>query len=76
MTDLLKQIARRTVMPNAAARRKLVVTLEVGDMIGFREHGRRKVWRLGLHELYVLAVRKGVEAEKRAKKEARKAGRI
>lgn len=76
MTDLLKIVKRRTAQMNATARRHLVVTLEPGDMIGFREAGRRKSYKLGLHELYVLAVRKTVDAERAAKKLARKLGRV
>ena len=60
MTELTKAVRRKTrrayVVLYAAAR-PIVVSLEPGDVIGFREAGRRQVWTLPIDRMFRLAVR-------------------
>jgi hypothetical protein len=70
MTDLTKSIRRRTCGNHRGAR--FVVTLEPGDVIGFRIERKRRTYHTTLAACFDLAVRMNVAAEKAAKK-ARKA---
>ena len=56
MTELTKT-RRAYVVLYAAAARPIVVSLEPGDVIGFREAGRRQVWTLPIDRMFRLAVR-------------------
>jgi hypothetical protein len=75
MTDLRKPVRRRTVAPVASARRRLVLYLLPGDVVGFREEGRRRIWTAPVGRLYTVVVRWTVEAERAAKRAARRARR-
>ena len=46
--------------------RAIVVALEPGDLITFRESGRRRKWSLPLDRMFRLAVRETARAERRA----------
>lgn len=75
MTDLRKIVRRVTVDQCASVRRRLVVALEPGDVVAFKEHGRRKWYRAPISRVFVMVARWNVDAERAAKKAARKAGR-
>ena len=75
MTDLRKPVRRRTVGVCQAARRQLVVYLLPGDVVGFRESGRRRIWTAPIGRLYVQTVKWTVDAERAEKRKQRKAGR-
>jgi hypothetical protein len=66
MTDLRKPVTRRTNLP----RGRFAVTLYPDGMIGFREHGRRKEYRLPLALVFLRAVEASIPP-KRARKATR-----
>ena len=72
MTDTRKAVTRRTINPAPNIRRKLAVTIGPGDVITFREHGRRKRFSAELHRAYATVVRWHADAElsKRRKEQA------
>jgi hypothetical protein len=77
MTTLERRVYRLTrgaYSTLTAQRRQIVVGLEPGDLVSFREKGRRRRFFLTLSGLFSLAVRKTVEAERRAAKAARANG--
>jgi hypothetical protein len=55
--------------------RKIVVTCAVGDLLVFREHGRRQEFSLPVDTAFKQAIRIKANADARAKQEARKARR-
>ena len=76
MTPLQKPVRRRCVIPHRG--RRLVVSLEPGDLVSLRPEGTRRVEYLSIAAMHDWAVRQRVEAErksKRAAKVARKAGK-
>lgn len=66
MTTLTKVIRRRTrhaySVLYAGAPRPIVVSLEPGDVICFRESGRRHRWTLAIDHAFRQAVRESAEA--------------
>ena len=64
MTDLKKAVTRRTLLP----RGKFAVTLYPEGYIGFREHGRRKEYRLPLALAYLRAVEASIPPKKPRRK--------
>lgn len=70
MTDLIKAIRRRTTGTHRGTR--FVVTLEPGDVIGFRIERKRKTFYTTLAACFDMAVRQQVAADKAAKRKARK----
>lgn len=73
MTELTKRVKRRTLAPHRG--RRIVVTLEPGDLIGFRLERTRRTWYTTLGACMDMAVRQTVVAERREKANARKARR-
>jgi hypothetical protein len=71
MTKLLKNVWRETGRVYDRGR-SLIVTLEPGDVIGFRAKGTRKTWKTTLYSCFIMAVKARVEADKAAKKAARR----
>jgi hypothetical protein len=69
MTDLRKPVTRRTVLP----RGRVAVTLYPDGWIGFREHGRRKEYRLPLAVAYLRAVEASLPPKR---KRARRGSRL
>jgi len=57
MTDLRKTVKRRTVEPCQTVRRRLVVALLPGDVLAFREEGRRKWVQAPLSKVFVAVSR-------------------
>lgn len=75
MTEINKAISRRTRGAYSVLYREpsqIVVTFCVGDLIEFREAGCRKRWQIPIDAAFRVALRAQVEAEKRAKREARR----
>lgn len=55
--------------------RQIVVGLEPGDVLTFREKGRRSRWSLTIDDAFRIAIRAKVEADRRAKREQRRESR-
>ena len=75
MTDLRKPVKRRTIEQCATVRRRLVVALMPGDVIAFREEGRRRWYSAPIARLFVTVAQWNVAAERAERKAARKAAR-
>lgn len=73
MTDLLKKVSRRSLIPHRG--RRIVVSLEPGDLIGLREERCRRVEYVCIAAIFDYAVKARVLSERLAKKKAKKAGR-
>ena len=79
MTDITKPGKRRTqgtynvlyVSPRKA--RRVIVTILPGDVLEFREQGRRMRWHLAIDSAFKYAVRCKAFADMAAKRQARKA---
>ena len=62
MTDLRRPVRRRTVEACDSVRRRLVVALLPGDVIAFREAGRRHWYVAPLARVFMAVARWNVEA--------------
>lgn len=67
MTTMLNKTVKRKTFGSHRGRR-FIVTLEPGDIIGFRAERTRKTFYTTLAACYDMAVRQFVVAEKAAKK--------
>lgn len=79
MTDLRKEVKRRTVGVCHSARRRLIIMLCPGDVLAIREEGRRMWYRAPLGKIYINLVRWNAEAirlAKAAEKKARRAAKL
>ena len=78
MTLLQNPVYRITQDRHSLARRPLIVGFERGDVLSFREFGRRKNSRifLDLHQAYTIALNNHVRKVKIEKKKARKEKRL
>ena len=76
MTSLTKAVRRKTrrsypvLYVNDA--RPIVVSLEPGDVITFREAGRRQTWSLPIDRMFRQAVRETTQALQRQKQSAKR----
>ncbi len=75
MTSLTKVVRRKTrfsytVLYTGEAR-SIVVSLEPGDVITFREAGRRQTWSLPIDRMFRQAVREAAQAERQKRKAKR-----
>lgn len=70
MTTMLNKTVKRKTFGSHRGRR-FIVTLEPGDVIGFRAERTRKTFYTTLAACYDMAVRQHVAAEKAAKKKKR-----
>lgn len=56
--------------------RSIIMSMEPGNIVSFREKGRRKVYDVDIESVFNMAVRRTIlreqEAKRKAKKEARK----
>jgi hypothetical protein len=72
MTSLTKPVRRKTCHPYtvlyAGEARSIVVSLEPGDVITFREAGRRETWSLPIDRMFRQAVRETAIAQRRESK--------
>ena len=71
-TELRKPVIRRCAEPYDHRRKRLVVALEPGDVISFREERSRKRFTAPLCRVFRQVVNWNVEAERALKKGARK----
>ena len=72
MTELRKPVKRRTVEPCATVRRRLVVALMPGDVLAFREEGRRRWYAAPLAKVFVTVAQWNVTAERAERRRRRK----
>ena len=75
MTELRKPVRRRTVEPCATVRRRLVVALLPGDVLAFREEGRRRWYSAPLARVFVSVAQWNVEAERAERRRNRRMSR-
>ena len=72
MTSLTKAVRRKTRFPYAVLysgrARPIIVSLEPGDVITFREAGRRQVWSVLIDQVFRQAVRDTAQALRREKR--------
>ena len=72
MTFLTKAVRRKTRSPYsvlyAGDLRPIIVSLEPGDIITFRESGRRQVWSVAIDRTFRQAVREAAQAARRKKR--------
>ena len=75
MTSLTKAVRRKTRRTYSvlyvSEARPIVVSLEPGDVITFRESGRRQVWSVSIDRAFRLAVREAAQALPRKKQPRR-----
>lgn len=76
MTDLLKAVKRvtRGERYSRGKHRRLVVSLEPGDVIGVRLQGTRQTYRLSIEAVYERAIVAHVNRVERRTNELKKAG--
>ena len=75
MTSIRKPVTRRTVEPYDHHGRRVVVTLEPGDVLALRWERTRKTFRAPINAVMRAIVLWNVDAERAAKRAARKAAR-
>jgi hypothetical protein len=73
MTDLNKRVKRRSIAPHRG--RRIVVSLEPGDLIGLREERTRKTYYFPIAAAFDFAVKMYVAAARRDKLKAKNAPR-
>ena len=76
MTDLHKTIRRRSREQFAHYRRRIVISLEPGDVIGMRLERTRTTYRAPLASVFRTLADWHARAESKAKREARKLKRL
>jgi hypothetical protein len=75
MTELRKTVARRTATAYDHHGRRVVVSLEPGDVIALRWERTRTTFRAPIHSVMRTVIRWNVDAERAARKATRKARR-
>ena len=75
MTDLRRPVRRRTIETCETVRRRLVVALLPGDVIAFREEGRRRWYSAPIARLFVTVARWNVENERAERRKNRRNNR-
>jgi len=73
MTPIRKSVARRTVTPYDHHGRRVVVTLEPGDVLGLRWERTRRTFRAPIHRVMRQVIEWNVSAERAARRAARRA---
>jgi hypothetical protein len=73
MTDLIKPIRRRSRDSFAHYRKRIIISLEPGDVLGMRLERTRTTYRANLAAVFRLLADWHAQAETRRKREARKA---
>jgi methyl coenzyme M reductase subunit C len=76
MIEIKRPVSRRTRSAyNVLYRhkpRQIVVSLMPGDLLEFRELGCRHRWQMPVDAAFRIALRTQIEADRRAKREARR----
>ncbi|MBI5385078.1 MAG: hypothetical protein HZA90_10370 [Verrucomicrobia bacterium] len=75
MTDLLKPVRRRSRAPFAHYRKRIVVSLEPGDVLAMRLERTRTTYRATIAAVFRTLADWHARAEVRRKREERKARR-
>ena len=75
MTELRKPIKRRTVDQCATVRRRLVVAMLPGDVLAFREEGRRRWYTAPIAKVFVTVAQWNVNAERAERRKNRRTTR-
>ena len=73
MTDLRRPVRRRTIEPCETVRRRLVVALMPGDVIAFREEGRRRWYTAPIPRVFVTVAQWNAAAERAERRAERRA---
>jgi hypothetical protein len=73
MTELQKSVRRRTRSPFAHYRKRIVVSLEPGDILAMRLERTRTTYRAELGAVFRQLAEWHASAERRRKREERKA---
>lgn len=76
MTDLNKPIRRRARTPFSYYRKRIVVSLEPGDLIAMRLERTRTTFRAAIGDVFRQIIQWHAAAECRRKKEERKLRRL
>ena len=76
LTKAVRGVTRRmyTVL-YAGEARQIVVSLEPGDVVTFREAGRRQTWSLPIDRMFRQAMREAAQAQRRERKARRSSAR-
>ena len=78
MTSLTKAVHRKTRFPYAVLyagkTRHIIVSLMPGDVITFREAGRRQVWSVPIDQVFRQAVRETARVSRQEKRRLKKMG--
>ncbi len=74
MTNLEKVVRRRSSAPFWHYKRRIVVSLEPGDILAMRLEGTRKTYRVPLSAVFITLCQWEADAQ-RQKKQHKKAGR-
>jgi hypothetical protein len=72
MTDLRKPVKRRTIEQCETVRRRLVVALLPGDVLAFREEGRRRWYSAPLGRVFITVAKWNVEAQRAERRNNRR----
>ena len=72
MTELRKPIKRRTVEQCATVRRRLVVAMLPGDVLAFREEGRRRWYSAPIAKVFITVAQWNVNAERAERRKNRR----
>ncbi|NLF40284.1 hypothetical protein GX586_12620 [bacterium] len=75
MTELRKKVTRRTLEVNPTVRRRIVIQLTPGDVIAFREEGRRTWYTAPIMRVFTAVARWNIEAARAERKALRKLSR-
>lgn len=78
MTELTRKVSRRTRAPYSVLFREprpIVASLIPGDLLQFREAGRRDTWEIPISSAFKYAVRLKALSDATEKRRARKAKR-
>ena len=70
MTDLKKPVRRRTIGLHRG--RRIMVSLEPGDLLGFRQERRRQTEYVSIAAIYDFAIKIRVAHDRVQKRKARK----
>lgn len=73
MTDLRKTVTRRTAAPYDYQGRRVVISLEPGDVLALRWERTRHTFRAPINRVMRAVIQWTVETERAAKRAARKA---
>jgi hypothetical protein len=74
MTSIRKPVTRRTVEPYDHQGRRVVVTLEPGDVLALRWERTRRTFRAPINRVMRAVIQWNVDADRAARRAAKKGG--